>query len=175
MPKTQLQRQNLIAAKALFFMTAMCGVGWSKFQNNFYLDNGLSSREIGTLKSVGLILKMAGSFNRRSFGLCNAFFYGLIPSSHISSGEPFWSMIADLTDQKLVFVLCMVMQIVTMEILRVSTPLTYSLIFFVKVLRTTTAPSSTLTTTASFKLTEGTKEGVYDAHIVFISIEHDVL
>lgn len=74
-------------------------------------------------------------------------------------GEPFWSMVADLTDQKLVFGLCMVMQILTMEILRVSTPLTYNLIFFVKVLRTTTAPSATLTTTASFKLTEGSDEG----------------
>jgi hypothetical protein len=84
-------------------------------------------------------------------------------------------MIADLTDQKLVFVLCMVMQIVTMEILRVSKPLTYSLIFFVKVLRTTTAPSSTLTTTASFKLTEGTKEGVSDVDLVSISIEHYVM
>lgn len=68
-------------------------------------------------------------------------------------------MVADLTDQKLVFGLCMVMQILTMEILRLSTPLTYNLIFFVKVLRTTTAPSATLTTTASFKLTEGSDEG----------------
>ena len=69
-------------------------------------------------------------------------------------------MIADLTDQKLVFGMCMIMQVLTMEILRVSKPLTYNLIFIVKVLRTTTAPSSTLTTTASFKLTEGTNEGL---------------
>ena len=79
----------------------------------------------------------------------------------IVAGEPFWSIVADLTDHKLVFGLCMVMQILTMEILRVSRPLTYNLIFFVKVLRTTTAPSSTLTTTASFKLTEGTNEGTF--------------
>jgi hypothetical protein len=68
-------------------------------------------------------------------------------------------MIADLTDQKAILGLCMIMQIMTMEILRVVKPLTYNTIFLVKVLRTTTAPSSTLTTTASFKLTEGTKEG----------------
>ena len=78
----------------------------------------------------------------------------------ICAGEPFWSMIADLTDQKLVFGMCMIMQVLTMEILRVSKPLTYNLIFLVKILRTTTAPSSTLTTTASFKLTEGTNEGL---------------
>ena len=71
-------------------------------------------------------------------------------------------MIADLTDQKIVFGMCMIMQILTMEILRVSEPLTYKIIFIVKVLRTTTAPSATLTTTASFKLTEGTNEGKQD-------------
>lgn len=70
-------------------------------------------------------------------------------------------MVADLTDQKLVFGMCMIMQILTMEILRDAKPLTYNLIFFVKVLRTTTAPSSTLTTTASYRLTEGTNEGLY--------------
>jgi predicted MFS family arabinose efflux permease len=128
-----VKRKNLISAKALFFTTAMCGVGWSRFQNNFYLDNGLTTTEIGTLKSVGLLLKVIG--------------------------EPFWSMVADLTDQKLVFGMCMIMQVLTMEILRQSKPLTYNLIFVVKVLRTTTAPSSTLTTTASYRLTEGTNEG----------------
>lgn len=53
-----VQRKNLFSAKALFFTTAMCGVGWSRFQNNFYLDNGLTTTEIGTLKSVGLLLKV---------------------------------------------------------------------------------------------------------------------
>jgi hypothetical protein len=62
MTKSQIQRRNLMSAKVLFFTTAMCGVGWSRFQNNFYLDNGLSSREIGILKSVGLILKVAGGY-----------------------------------------------------------------------------------------------------------------
>ena len=56
-----MHSKNLISAKVLFFTTAMCGVGWSRFQNNFYLDNGLSSTEIGTLKSVGLLLKIAGT------------------------------------------------------------------------------------------------------------------
>ena len=124
---------HLISAKVLFFATSMSNVGWTRFQNNFYLDNGLNSEQIGSLKSIGLILKIFG--------------------------EPFWSMIADLTDQKLVFSFCLIIGIVSMEFLRLSKPLTYNTILLVKVLRTATAPSNTLTTTASFKLTEGTKEG----------------
>lgn len=156
MTKSNPHAKQLLSAKALFFATAMCAVGWSRFQNNFYLDNGLSSAEIGTLKSVGLLLKIAGAFVAKNF-LFTDQISGIMGHS---AGEPFWSIVADLTDHKLVFGLCMVMQILTMEILRVSRPLTYNLIFFVKVLRTTTAPSSTLTTTASFKLTEGTNEGI---------------
>ena len=76
-------------------------------------------------------------------------------------------MIADLTDQKLVFCMCMIMQILTMEILRISKPLTYNTIFLVKVLRTTTAPSSTLLTAASFRLTEGTGEGTHWNYVFF--------
>ena len=45
--KIMKQRKNLIIAKSLFFSTAMSNVGWSRFQNNFYLDQGLSSTEIG--------------------------------------------------------------------------------------------------------------------------------
>ena len=133
MKSNALQRQNLILAKSLFFCNAMSSVGWKIFQNNFYLDNGLTSYQIGSLKSIGLVLKFIG--------------------------EPFWCLVADLTDPKIIFALCMIMQILSMEVLRHAKPLTYKLIFFVKVLRTTTAPSNTLTTTASFKLTEGSNEG----------------
>ena len=45
--KTMKQRKNLLIAKSLFFSTSMSNVGWSRFQNNFYLDQGLSSTEIG--------------------------------------------------------------------------------------------------------------------------------
>ena len=137
------ERNNLLVAKALFFATAMSTVGWTRFQNNFYLDAGLTSHEIGALKSAGLMLKIVG--------------------------EPFWSMIADLTDEKAIFGLCMIMQVVTMELLRLSKPLTYNMILMVKVLRTTIAPSNTLTNTASFKLTEGSNEG-YGQQRVFGSI-----
>ena len=143
MGKQEQEQRNLIVAKALFFATAMSTVGWTRFQNNFYLDAGLTSHEIGALKSIGLMLKIVG--------------------------EPFWSMIADLTDEKAIFGLCMIMQVVTMEMLRLSKPLTYNMIFLVKVLRTTIAPSNTLTNTASFKLTEGTNEG-YGQQRVFGSI-----
>lgn len=124
---------NLIKAKALFFCTAMANVGWSRFQNNFYLEQGLSPQEIGSLKAIGLLLK---------------FF-----------GEPVLCIIADLTDSRIIFSLCMVMQIVTMEMMRQVKPLTYSYLLLVKVLRTLTSPTTTLTTTSSFKLTNGTNQG----------------
>jgi predicted MFS family arabinose efflux permease len=110
----------------------MAGTGWSKFQNIFYMENGLNASQIGLLKSIGLILK---------------FF-----------GEPILCMVADLTDQKMVFATCIVMQMLSMEGLR-WIAISFESVLFVKVMRTTTAPSSTFTTTASFALTEGTKEG----------------
>ena len=117
----------------LFFCTSMSGVGWNRFQSIYFLQRGLNPGEIGLLKSLGLVLKVAG--------------------------EPFWCIIADMTDEKTMFVATIVMNIVTMEILRMWQPLTFNVIFAVKVLRTVTAPGGTLTTTASFKLTEGSKEG----------------
>ena len=85
------------------------------------------------LKSFGLVLKMVG--------------------------EPLWCIVADMTDDKVIFAFSLVMNIVTMEILRLAQPLTFGIICCVKLLRTTTAPGNTLMTTASFKLTEGSSEG----------------
>lgn len=130
----QTHRRNLILAKAIFFTNAMSQVGWTRFQNNFYLDHGLSSYQIGTLKSLGLVLKFIS--------------------------EPFLCFVADLTDPKAIFAFCMIMQIVTMEVLRLAKPLTYQIILLVRILRSTTAPANTLTTAASFKLTEGSGEGI---------------
>jgi predicted MFS family arabinose efflux permease len=127
------QQINLVVAKALFFSTAMSSVGWQRFQNNFYLDKGFTSYEIGTLKSFGLLFKFVG--------------------------EPFWCFVADLTDPKIVFILSILTSIVSMELLRLANPLTYGRVLFVKAIRTVTAPAATLTTAASFKLTEGTNEG----------------
>ena len=118
--------KDLIIAKALFFCTSMSGVGWNRFQNIYFLNKGFSPSKIGMLKSIGLVLKVFG--------------------------EPLWCCIADLTDTRLVFALCMLMQVVTMEMLRVITPLTFLVVVLIKLLRTTTAPSSTLTTTTSFKV-----------------------
>jgi hypothetical protein len=123
---------DLFVAKALFFSGSMSTVGWNRFQAIFYLNNGLTPSQIGILKSLGLMMKFVG--------------------------EPFWCLIADLTDQKAIFLLCILMQILTMEILRWIV-LTFATILVVKILRTTTAPSSTFTTTASFQLTKGSKEG----------------
>jgi hypothetical protein len=84
--------RKLILAKLLFFATAMASVGWQRFQNIFYLEQGLSPSQIGELKSLGLLLKFLG--------------------------EPFWCLVADLTDMKTVFAFCILMQIGTMELLR---------------------------------------------------------
>lgn len=125
-------RRHLLIAKLLFFCGSMGTVGWTRFQSIFYLHNGLNAAQIGTLKSVGLILKFVG--------------------------EPLWCIIADMTDQKAIFSLCILMQVFTMEILR-WVSLNFETIMTVKILRTTTAPSSTFTTTASFALTKGSSEG----------------
>lgn len=128
-----MDNRKLVLAKSLFFATAMAGVGWQRFQNIFYLQQGMTPVQIGELKSLGLLLKFVG--------------------------EPFWCLVADLTDMKVVFALCILMQVGTMEILRLTHPLTFQTLLLVKVLRTTTAPAATFTTMASFKLTEGSKEG----------------
>ena len=128
-----MAKYSLLIAKCLFFCNAMSSVGWSRFQNNFYLNQGLSAAEIGTLKSIGLLLKFVG--------------------------EPIWCMVADTTSVQVVFGLCMFMQILTMEMMRTITPLTYDTLLLIKILRTSTAPSSTLTTTTSYQLTQGTTEG----------------
>lgn len=126
-------KYNLILAKAIFFTNSLSTVGWGRFQNNFYLDMGLSSYEIGSLKSIGLILKVIG--------------------------EPLWSFVADCWDPKYIFVYSMIVQIASMEILRVIRPVNFNLVLFVKLLRTVTSSNNTLTNTASFRLTEGSNEG----------------
>ena len=126
-------KSSLLIAKCLFFCNAMSSVGWSRFQNNFYLNQGLSAAEIGTLKSIGLLLKFIG--------------------------EPIWCVIADTTNVQVVFGSCMFMQILTLEMMRTITPLTYDTLLLIKILRTSTAPSSTLTTTTSYQLTQGSNEG----------------
>ena len=86
-------RKNLLIAKSLFFVGYMGGVGWSRFQNAFYLEHGMNASQIGILKSVGLVLKMIG--------------------------EPFWCAVADVTGaHKVLFVICILMQISTLELLR---------------------------------------------------------
>jgi PPP family 3-phenylpropionic acid transporter len=129
----QVAFRNLLIAKLLFFCGSMGGVGWSRFQNVFYLEHGMNASQIGMLKSVGLVLKIVG--------------------------EPFWCIVADVTDShKILFTICIVMQIGTLETLRWIS-ISFGTILLVKVLRTTTAPSGTFTTTACFALTKGTKEG----------------
>ncbi len=111
----------------------MSSVGWNRFQTLFFIQKGLSSSQIGVLKSFGMILKLVG--------------------------EPFWCILADITNDKVVFAFSIFMNVVTREVMRISQPLTFPTICLMKVLRTATSPASTLVTTTSVKLTEGTVEG----------------
>jgi MFS transporter, PPP family, 3-phenylpropionic acid transporter len=132
-PEDQKIFRNLAIAKMIFFCGSMGGVGWSRFQNVFYLEHGMSGSQIGILKSIGMMLKIFG--------------------------EPFWCIVADVTEShKLLFSVCLLMQISTLEMLRFL-PINFGTILLVKILRTTTAPSGTFTTTACFALTKGSKEG----------------
>ena len=124
--------RNLFVAKLLFFCVSMGGTGWSRFQNMFYLENGLTVSQIGHLKSIGLVLKFVG--------------------------EPILCIIADLTDQKAVFAMCILMQIFSMELLH-WIAISFGSLLWIKIIRTATAPSGTFTTTASYALTKGSSEG----------------
>ena len=86
-----------------------------------------------SLKSIGLILKVFG--------------------------EPFWSLVADMTDPKAVYILSSLVNVFTLEILRTTDPLTVSFVFYVKIFRTITSCSGNIITAASMQLTEGTDEG----------------
>ena len=133
MPLSHNPNLRAYLAKALFFLSTLTYVGWTRFQNSFFIENGLSNSEIGVLKSIGLMCK---------------FF-----------GEPFICIIADKTSHKTVFLLCLVSNIVTMEIMRSIRPVTFNLVFLVKVLRTVASPAGTLTATVAMSLVEGSNEG----------------
>lgn len=91
--------RDLLVAKALFFSNAMSVVGWARFQNNFYLDHGLSSSEIGSVKALGLVLKFVGE----PFWCASLFF--------LLFSFVFRCVIADLTNAKHVFIFCTLMQV----------------------------------------------------------------
>jgi len=131
--KEKRKARGLALAKILYFSTSMGNVAWNRFQNLFFLSKGIHPHQIGQLKSLGLALKLFG--------------------------EPLFCFVADCTDPKFVFVICLLTQLLSMEILRNVVPLTLAVICYVKIIRIATAPATTLTAMASFKLTEGTKEG----------------
>jgi predicted MFS family arabinose efflux permease len=124
---------NLILSKVLFFSTALSTVGWNRFQNNFFIDHGLSNTDIGMLKSIGLLTKIVG--------------------------EPVLCVVADSTNLKIVFFLGVLMSIFTMEILRTTSPLTFQVVVYVKLLRTFVSPIGTLTTTSALHLIRGSQQG----------------
>lgn len=103
----------------------------------------MTSYQIGLLKSIGLLCK---------------FF-----------AEPILCLLADISSEKLVFAVCILLQMVTMEIFRLVQPLTFGIILTIKMLRMSAAPSSTFTSSFALKVTEGSSEG-YGQQRVFGSI-----
>lgn len=121
-------------AKLLFFCVSMSTVGWQRFQNNFYLENGLSTSQVGTLKAIGLLFKFVAS--------------------------PVFCFLSDISNPKYILMQMLGVQILTIWMLKtLPKPIGYYSIFAIKLLRATTAPTDTITTSASFKLTEGTSQG----------------
>mgnify|MGYP003386952482 CR=1 FL=1 len=92
---------RLIFAKLLFFATALCNVGWTRFQNNALIERGITVRDVGILKGIGLLFKIFG--------------------------EIFCCVIADRHDPVLVFVFCALVQAYSLECIRSSTTLTLAL------------------------------------------------
>lgn len=64
-----------------------------------------------------------------------------------------------MTDPKAVYILSALVNVVSLEILRSTHPLTVSMVFYVKIFRTITSCSGNIITSASIQLTEGTNEG----------------
>jgi len=124
---------KLVFAKVLFFSTALSTVGWTRFQNNVLLSKGISARDVGILKGVGLLFKL--------------------------TGELTCATVADKYDPFSVFIVCTLCQAYTMECIRSSATLSFNFVLFIKFLRGLTACLPTLTNTLSVALTAGTKEG----------------
>lgn len=124
---------KLLFAKVLFFSTALCNVGWTRFQNNALLERGISIRDIGILKGIGLLFKVMGEF------VC--------------------ATVADKHDPVAVFLFCVAVQVYTLEAIRNHHVLTFNYVLFIKFLRGITACLPTLTNALICTLTVGTNEG----------------
>ena len=54
------EQKRLFNAKLLQYSAGMAAVSWNRFQNNFYMERGMSLATIGSLKGIGLLLKVVG-------------------------------------------------------------------------------------------------------------------
>lgn len=124
---------RLVFAKAFFFSTALCNVGWTRFQTNALLERGVSPRDVGILKGIGLVFKIFGELT-----CC---------------------IVADRYDPVQVFLVSVVAQILTLESIRQSNHLSFNFVVLIKFFRGITACLPTLTNALCCMLTEGTKEG----------------
>ena len=50
---TAMMISGPLLAKVLYFTTSLSNVGWNRFQNIYYLQNGITPMQIGELKSLG--------------------------------------------------------------------------------------------------------------------------
>ena len=131
-------------AKVLFFSTALSNVSWTRFQNNVLLEKGISTRDVGVLKGIGLLFKLFGEL------VC--------------------CVVADKHDPIKVFLICTFVQVYTLECVRSSETLSFNYVLYIKFLRGITACLPTLTNALCCSLTVGTKEGKKYINIYFIAI-----
>ena len=135
---------KLLFAKVLFFSTALSNVSWTRFQNNVLLEKGISTRDVGVLKGIGLLFKLFGEL------VC--------------------CVVADKHDPIKVFLICTLVQVYTLECVRSSDTLSFEYVIYIKFLRGITACLPTLTNALCCSLTVGTKEGKIIYFVIIMNV-----
>ncbi len=95
----------LIVPKLLAFLISLSGVGWNRFSVFLFMKNGLSASQVGTLKTLGFILKIFA--------------------------QPVWGIIADSTSLQSALILSLVLCSLSLEIVRLALAYHWPFILFV--------------------------------------------
>ena len=95
----------LIVPKLLAFLISLSGVGWNRFSVFLFMKNGLSPSQVGTLKTLGFILKIFA--------------------------QPVWGIIADSTSLQSALILSLVLCSLSLEIVRLALAYHWPFILFV--------------------------------------------
>ena len=95
----------LIVPKLLAFLISLSGVGWNRFSVFLFMKNGFSPSQVGTLKTLGFILKIFA--------------------------QPVWGIIADSTSLQSALILSLVLCSLSLEIVRLALAYHWPFILFV--------------------------------------------